>query len=128
MKILVAEDNAMHAVITHRFLHQLGYWDIMEVANGYEALRCLETHSFDLILTDWVMPRLDGPTLVKHIRSLAQHSQTPIIMVTTNGHVEEAKIAKEAGVDAYIVKPLTFETLKAKIEHVCSQKTQNLVK
>lgn len=116
MKILLVEDSPMQAMLTRRMLQQLGYADITEATNGREALRFLEGQSFGLIITDWVMPKMDGLTLIRRIRATPMGAKTPILMVTSKGTEKDLLDAIQVGIDAFIVKPLKQDVLKAKIE------------
>jgi two-component system chemotaxis response regulator CheY len=78
----------------------------------------METSHFDIILTDWNMPNMNGLELVKKVRSEGNHQKTPIIMITTEGGKSEVITALKAGVNNYIVKPFSADILKEKLDGV----------
>jgi len=114
MKIMLVDDSRTIRNIEKNVLSQLGYTDIMEAGDGVEALSQLETGMPDLFLIDWNMPNMDGLTLVKKIRE--QDKNVPIIMVTTEAEKTRVVEAIKAGVNNYVVKPFTTETLGGKIK------------
>ena len=124
MKILVVEDNQIASLVLRRFLLQLGYHDITEATNGQEALRHLEWRHFEMVITDWMMPKLDGLTLVRRIRAREGRQKIPILMVTAKGLETDIYQAIDAGIDDYIVKPLRLDLLKAKIEKLRQQASE----
>ena len=124
MKILIVEDNQIASLVLRRFLLQLGYHDITEATNGQEALRHLERRHFEMVITDWMMPKLDGLTLVRHIRAREGRQKIPILMVTAKGLETDIYQAIDAGIDDYIVKPLRLDLLKAKIEKLRQQASE----
>ena len=114
----------MASLTIRRLLTRLGYEDLTEAANGREALQCLKRQHFDLVITDWVMPEMDGLELVKRIRDSATGKKIPILVLTANGTDHDLLKAFKTGVDDYNVKPAKLETLQAKIEKLLPPKTQ----
>ena len=91
MKILLVDDSRTIRNIQKNVLAQMGHTDILEAADGVEALKLLESETPDLVLVDWNMPNMDGLTLVSRIRQ--KDTALPLIMVTTEaekGRVIEA--------------------------------------
>ncbi|MFQ5569394.1 MAG: response regulator [Rhodothermales bacterium] len=120
MKILVVEDNRVASLAIQRLLHRLGYDDIKEANNGRKALQHLDREPFDLLITDWMMPGINGLDLVRHVRARENGHRLPILMVSVRGLPEDIQKAIAAGVDAYILKPLRRKILKKKIEKLLS--------
>ncbi|MCD6327751.1 response regulator [bacterium] len=116
MKILVVDDSKTMRRIIVRSLAGLGEEDVIEAVDGADALTKASQDAFELILTDWNMPNLDGLGLVVKLRSEDKHKKTPIIMITTEAEKGSVVEAVKAGVNNYIVKPFTPATLKAKIQ------------
>jgi two-component system chemotaxis response regulator CheY len=100
--------------IQKRCLDKLGITDVMEAADGVEAIRVLENNLIDLVLTDWNMPNMDGLTLLKEIRT--RNTKIPVFMITTEGERNRVVDAIQAGVSDYLVKPFTPDALKQKLE------------
>ena len=116
VKILVVDDSSTMRRIIVRTLEGIGESDVAQAADGLEALDAVASNSFDLVLTDWNMPNLDGLGLVEKLRAIDNYKTTPIIMVTTEAEKSSVVEAIKAGVNNYIVKPFTPATLKEKIE------------
>ncbi len=114
MKFLVVDDSSTMRRIIKNTLKRIGYEDIVEAENGQDALTKLG--GIDIILTDWNMPEMDGLEFVKNVRT--GNASIPILMVTTNAAKDDIVSALKNGVNNYIVKPFTPETLKEKVEAV----------
>lgn len=118
MRILVTDDAASMRQIIKGILAQLGYHEVLEAADGNQALQLLRAEGADLLLLDWNMPRMTGIELVRAIRSDPQLKDLPIIMVTAEAEKQKVLEALKAGVNNFVVKPFTPETLKQKIAKV----------
>ena len=114
MKILVVDDSAIMRRIINNSLKSAGHSDIVEASDGAEGIEKLD--GIELILTDWNMPVMDGLTFVKEVRKNSQFAKIPIIMITTEGAKAEVVEALKSGVNNYIVKPFTPETLLEKLK------------
>ena len=118
MKIMLVDDSRTIRNIQKKVLTKLGYEDIVEAADGVEALAAYKESPPDLMLIDWNMPNMDGITLVKTIR---QTDKTiPMIMCTTEAEQSRVVEALKAGVNNYIVKPFTAETFSERINQTLS--------
>ncbi|MCH7814047.1 MAG: response regulator [Planctomycetes bacterium] len=119
MKILLVDDSRTIRNIQKNTLASMDYTDILEAADGVEALAVLNEQRPDLMLVDWNMPNMDGITLIRKVRETDK--TLPMIMVTTEA--EKAKVieALKAGVNNYVVKPFTAETLSEKINQTMSK-------
>jgi two-component system chemotaxis response regulator CheY len=117
VKLLVVDDSLTMRRIVVNTLQKLGYHDIVEAADGVEALSRLD-ESVQLILTDWIMPEMSGLELVRAVRANPRFATLPICMITTRSAREDLIAAIEAGIDDYILKPLQPHTLKEKIERL----------
>lgn len=118
MKILAVDDSPTMRRIIINSLKKAGYSDVVEATDGKDALAKMRVNSFDFIITDWNMPEMDGMTFVTNVRSNDQFKSIPILMVTTRSVQDDIVEAVKAGVNSYIVKPFTPDTLKEKIEQV----------
>ncbi len=114
MLILLVDDSRTIRNIQKNVLAKLGHTDIREAADGVEALSQLAQGRPDLALIDWNMPHMDGITLVRKIRETDR--QLPLIMCTTEAEKGRVVEALKAGVNNYVVKPFTPETLAEKIK------------
>ncbi len=120
MKILIVDDSSTMRRIIGNVVMQLGFKkeDFDEAEDGLKAWKLLCENQYDIILTDWNMPNMNGLDLVKKTRSEGNHQQTPIIMITTEGGKGEVITALKAGVNNYIVKPFNADILKEKLDGV----------
>ena len=120
MKILIVDDSSTMRRIIGNVVQQLGHSkeDFDEAEDGVEAWKLLVKSQYDIVLTDWNMPNMNGLDLVKKIRGGGNHTKTPIIMITTEGGKGEVIVALKAGVNNYIVKPFSADVLKEKLDGV----------
>ena len=114
MRVLVADDSSTMRKIILRSLQAVGVTDIVEAADGTEAVAMFKPGEFDMVLTDWNMPGLTGLEVLQQIR--AQDPKVPVIMVTTEAEKSRVLQAIQAGVTDYLVKPFTADTLREKLE------------
>jgi CheY-like chemotaxis protein len=114
MRLVVVEDDAALRTALGAFFKSAGVDVIALSGDGQDALDVLDSVHPDLILTDCQMPRMDGISLVRHLR--ARGDRTPVIMMSgqTDPHVRE--MALRAGVSRYLTKPLALPTLNQIID------------
>lgn len=127
-KVLVAEDHPINREVIQQQLLLLGYVGTM-VCNGEEALRVLETETFDLVITDCHMPVLDGFDLTRAIRASprAALSNIPVIGVTATTVREELLRCFEVGMNTYVLKPATLASLQKALLDVADEQAENVV-
>ncbi|MDF0651988.1 MAG: chemotaxis response regulator CheY [Nitrospira sp.] len=118
MKILVVDDMVTMRRIVKNILKQLGFANIDEAENGQEALQKLRADTFGFVVSDWNMPVMTGIDMLRAIRSDERLKTTPVLMVTAEAQQSNLVEAVQAGVNNYIVKPFTAETLKEKIAKI----------
>ena len=117
MKILIVDDSSTMRRIIGNVVQQLGVAkdDFDEAEDGVVAWKLFqENDNYDVVLTDWNMPNMNGLELVKTIRTVDK--KIPIVMITTEGGKGEVITALKAGVNNYIVKPFSAEILKEKLD------------
>lgn len=115
MKILVVEDNATLRRMIGRLLQSQGY-EVLEADDGEEAWELLERDPVQFVLTDWVMPNLDGEQLIRRIRATNVRPYVYVIMLTAKGLPQDIVQGLEAGADDYLVKPFNLRELQARVE------------
>jgi len=103
VKILIAEDDPTSALLLRKTLESDGY-DVVATADGVQALATLRAQSFDAVLTDWMMPNMDGISLVRRVRA-EFHEPPPILVITALSSADARQHALEAGADDYLAKP-----------------------
>lgn len=113
--ILIVDDSPTMRRIIKNTLERLGHKDSVEAGNGKEALQQLKEHPINFIVTDWNMPEMNGLEFVTELRSTPEYENLPILMITTRGMKDDVLQAVQAGVNNYVVKPFTPETLEQKI-------------
>lgn len=119
MKILLVDDSRTIRNIQKKALASAGYTDVSEAADGVEALAAIQASRPDLVLVDWNMPNMDGITLIRKVRETDK--ELPMIMVTTEAEKTRVMEALKAGVNNYVVKPFTAETLQEKINQTLTK-------
>ena len=125
MKVLVVDDFATMRKIVRNILKQIGFTNIVEADDGANAMSIIKDDSIDFVVTDWNMPNMSGLELLKNIRATEKAKDMPVLMVTAEGLSENVVDAVKAGVDNYIVKPFTAETVQAKIEQIFAKRAAN---
>ena len=113
--ILVVEDHNATALILQALLRKLGFNDVDEAKDGPSALTKMREKEYELVISDWSMEPMTGYELLKEVRADRKLKKTRFIIVTATWNAANTQAAKESGVNAYIVKPFSAETLKAKI-------------
>ena len=114
MKVLLVDDSGTMRAIQRRCLNKLGIEEIIETADGFQALEFFEKNRFDVVLSDWNIPNMDGLTLLKEIRQ--RNKQIPVIMVTTEAERGRVLTAIEADVSDYLVNLFTPDGFREKLE------------
>lgn len=115
LKVLIVDDNRTSRYVLSEYLGSLGC-KTTEVVNGSEALLILESRNFakdafDLIITDYQMPEIDGFDLSRKIRRMETLREVPIILLTSSGTAGDGKTCKEIGVNGYLPKPIKYDDL-----------------
>ena len=123
LPILVVDDFATMRRIVRNSLRQLGFTNIVEAADGNEALDKLRDSEFQLIITEWNIPTIDGSDLVRAVRYDEKHRQTPLLVITTEAQRKNvAANEKSDRVATYVIKPLTTAVLEAKMSSLLEGK------
>ena len=112
-KILVVEDSpTTRAMIISAIEEVAGGLEIFESKNGFEALKLLPQHSFDLIITDINMPDINGLELVSFVKRNQAYRHIPLIIITTEGSERDREKGLSLGANEYLVKPFNPEMLQ----------------
>ncbi len=115
MKLLIVDDSATTRAILKRNCLMLGVLgdEILEADNGQVALERFAYHACDAVITDWMMPVMDGLALVKAIRK--RQSAVRIVMVTSKRDRKDVVEAIASGVNDYLIKPFSADVVKNKL-------------
>jgi two-component system chemotaxis response regulator CheY len=114
--ILVVDDSETIQRIVCKLLQSIGCGNVVCARNGMEALQKLHEKKFGLVISDWYMESMTGLKLTERIRADPAIKNLPVILISAVAKADNVIAAKEAGVDAYMVKPFSAEALKLKIE------------
>jgi two-component system chemotaxis response regulator CheY len=117
MKILIVDDDPTTRKLIGLFLKAKGY-AVAYAENGLDGIEKIGMENPNLIITDLNMPYMDGIEFVKSIRADPARAEIPVLMVTTAADPEERERAMAAGVNGYLVKPVTAETVTQNIRHI----------
>ena len=118
MNVLVVDDFSTMRRIVKNLLVEIGFTNIEEADDGKTALPILEKGGIDFLVTDWNMPGMPGIDLLKAVRANPKLSSIPVLMVTAESKREQIMEAAQAGVNGYVVKPFTADTLREKVDKV----------
>ena len=118
IRILIVDDFSTMRRIIKNLLNDLGFHNTAEAEDGTTALAALRAGQFEFVITDWNMPGMTGTDLLRAIRSDPKLAKLPVLMVTAEAKREQIIEAAQAGVNGYIVKPFTAQTLQEKINKI----------
>ncbi|WP_136513630.1 sigma-54-dependent transcriptional regulator [Geomonas edaphica] len=114
-RLLVVDDKKSYRFMIKGYLEDAGC-QVECAASGVESLALLEQGGFDLVLSDMVMPEMDGMTLLRQVRS--SHPQLPFVVITAHGSIDTAVAAMKEGANDYLLKPLIQEELLVVVERL----------
>ncbi len=117
-EVLLVDDHRTMLQIVQGLLLEVGFTKVDKALDGIEALKKMETKRYDIIISDWNMPNMNGLEFLKKVRASEdpQVKAVPFILVTAEVKPENIIAAKQAGVNNYVAKPLTVKTLKQKVD------------
>jgi DNA-binding response OmpR family regulator len=120
MQVLVVEDERRMAELLRQGLEEEGH-SVVVTGNGADGLAIAESHPFDAILLDVMLPGMDGLTVARRLR--AARNQTPILMLTARDTNQDIIAGLNLGADDYLVKPFSFDVLLARLRAVSRRGT-----
>ena len=118
LRILIVDDSFTSRRIIRQMLERLGIEQFAEAENGQQAIELIEKEFFDLIVTDYNMPEMDGEQLSQFIRNHSTQQSVPVLMVTSETDQSRLAGIAQSGVSAVFDKPFTVDTLRTTIERV----------
>jgi len=113
-KILIVDDDPVFLILLHRTLLDEGY-QVIKAEGSQEAISAMESESFDVVITDLLMPDIDGIELTQRI--LGIDPKLPIIIITGSGYFEKAAEAMKIGAYDFIAKPFELEKICTTIKN-----------
>jgi two-component system chemotaxis response regulator CheY len=124
--VLIIDDSSTTRLYYREILSEADFV-VDEAINGIEGLEKMMTASFDLIVVDLNMPKMDGCTFLVHLRRMADQQAVPAIMISTQSHEVDRTKAYAAGANVYIVKPVNPDDLAAHCRLMTGQASARLV-
>ncbi len=118
--LLLVEDNVDLLMILGNHLSRL--YRVIQAKNGIEALKVMQENEIDLVVSDVMMPEMDGNTLCKTIKEDIEFSHTPVLLLTAKNQISDRIDCYNAGADAYISKPFEMDVLEARINSLILNK------
>ncbi|MEK6598737.1 MAG: response regulator [Deltaproteobacteria bacterium] len=112
VKILIVEDSSTTRAMITSAVEVIDGLEIFESNSGFEALKLLPHHPFDLIITDINMPDINGLELVSFVKKNQNYKHIPLIIITTEGSERDKEKGISLGADEYLVKPFNPEELQ----------------
>lgn len=118
MRVLLLEDDEQMARLLAECLET---WDneVICAQDCDEAWRHIDQSDFDLVITDWRLPKGRGTDLVRRIRATSHHQTLPVLMISGYARSEDVLEAARAGANAFLPKPFSLEELQEEIDMVC---------
>ncbi len=113
LKILIAEDDQELRQLFGHVLTRHGY-TVTGVSNGQEALDAMDTNYYDMIISDIMMPVMDGYELVRQLRDVG--NTTPVLMITAKDAFDDMRLGFQSGVDDYMVKPINVNEMVLRVQ------------
>ena len=120
LNVLIVDDSSASRRHIRRILENMGIEKISEVANGKDAIEQIENNFFDLVVTDYYMPEMDGMELTTYIRENSSQRSVPVLMVTSEEDQSRLAVVKQAGVSAVCDKPFEPANVKAFVKKILS--------
>lgn len=114
-RILIVDDSLSNRKSLSLMVEQMGH-QAMTAVDGLEALQQLHEYEIELVLTDLEMPRMNGLEMTQAIRIWPEKRHLPIVMITSRGTQKHRNMAQQAGVDAYLTKPVDHDTLNKQLQ------------
>ncbi len=125
-RILIAEDNPNLRHVIVNIVKKIGYAQVLEAEDGEIAWQYIQRGGVDIVLTDWAMPGLDGMQLLKKIRTANTPTRDiPFLMITAADTKNAILSAGKEGVDAYIIKPFSVNTIMDKITEAIEKRASS---
>jgi len=118
VQILVVDDEEIALSLVGQLLARIGFENIDKAHNGLAAWDMMKAKKYGLVISDWNMPEMNGLDLLKAVRADERYRRLPYVMTSIDGSMERVKIARLAGVSAFLLKPFDESKLRAKLEEV----------
>jgi len=114
IRVLVVEDDPFFQRVLHKRLQAEGY-QVMDASDGREGMKAIVTFEPDLVISDWMMPQVDGLELCQSVKTGLREAAPYFILLTAKGEINDKLLALETGADDYLVKPCDQGELMARV-------------
>ncbi|KXF80437.1 response regulator [Enterovibrio coralii] len=121
MKILVVDDMTSMRHVMLNLLRSIGYLDLEEATNGWQAFQMLKKNPYDLLITDLNMPKMDGKELLKEIRRDKRIGHLPVLIVSCEQDKNQIQELIDYRVNGFVVKPFNGATLQKQLQRIEKQ-------
>lgn len=122
MRVLLVDDSGLSRRFVHQILKSTGIETVVEAKDGADALKCLDEQMFDLVISDYNMPNIDGLELIDHIRNHSSQPTVPVMMITSEQNESRLAAIQSAGVSALCSKPLSYDMVKQLIQQLVAER------
>lgn len=112
MRVLIVDDSITSRHHIKRMLNRMGIGNVVEAENGKQGAEMIEKEFFDLVVTDYNMPEMDGKEFTEHIRQNSRQAGIPILMITSESDTQRLASVQQSGISALCDKPFVPETIK----------------
>ena len=114
MKVLIADDDLVSRRLLLNYLQKWGY-DVTVATNGLDAWQKFAEGDFQIVISDWMMPELDGPDLIRRIRAESRPNYVYTILLTARSRKEDLVAGMDAGADDFVSKPFERDELQVRL-------------
>src|SRR5437660_1282020 len=114
MKVLIADDDPVSRRLLQAHLEKWGH-EVAAASSGAEAWRMFQEGSYPIVITDWMMPEVDGPELIRRIRAWEHSGYVYVILLTARAQKGDVVQGMEAGADDFVTKPFDHEELRVRV-------------
>lgn len=121
-RVLVVDDNLDNRDVLARRLRRLEITEVIQAEDGLEAMRCLRSGSFDLVLLDVMMPRMNGVEVLEAMKAEGHLADTPVVMISAASELDTVVRCIELGAEDYLPKPFNPALLAARVKAVIEKK------
>jgi two-component system, chemotaxis family, chemotaxis protein CheY len=120
LSVLAIDDQPFFRTLLVEVLRSIGITDVALAEDGLAGLKLFEERRPDIVITDWMMPKLDGVALTKKIRThpIETRRQTPVILVTATNQRSKIEFARSCGIDEFILKPISAKSVVDRLREV----------
>jgi two-component system chemotaxis response regulator CheY len=118
LPVLVVDDEQIALTIATQLLKRIGFGEIDTALDGFAARSLMDEKTYKLVICDWNMPEMSGLELLRIVRADERFRRLPFLITSIDGSLERIKIARLAGVSAFLLKPFDEMKLRTKLDEV----------